>query len=125
VTPRLLLLDDDAAIVSVVRRYFDGRGWQVETCLEASEGLSLVESDERFDAVICDLHFTPARLSEGFQIIDRARRKRPGVAVLLFTGAAESGVKEEALRLGASDVVTKPTPLASLHDAVLRAMKGP
>ena len=122
---RLLLLDDDAAIVSVVRRYFEGKGWQVECCLAAGEALRLVESDAHFDAIVCDLHFTPARLSEGLGIVERARAKRPGSAVLLFTGAAEPVVREQALRLGADAVVTKPTPLARLHDAVLRAMKTP
>lgn len=121
---RLLLLDDDAAIVSVVRRYFEGKGWEVESCLGASEALRLVASDAPFDAIVCDLHFTPARLSEGLGIVERARGQRPGAAVLLFTGAAEP-VREQALRLGADAVVTKPTPLASLHSAVLRAMKAP
>ena len=122
---RLLLLDDDAAIVSVVRRYFEGKGWEVESCLAAGEALRLVESDAPFDAIVCDLHFTPARLSEGLGIVERARAKRPGSAVLLFTGAAEPVVRQQALKLGADAVVTKPTALASLHDAVLRAMKTP
>ena len=120
---RLLLLDDDTAIVSVVRRYFEGKGFEVEACLAAAEALRIVESEVPFDAIVCDLHFTPARLSEGLEIVRRARRKRPGSALLLFTGAAEPGVREEALRLGADGVITKPTPLASLHDAVTRAMK--
>jgi ActR/RegA family two-component response regulator len=33
--PRLLLFDDDAAIVAVVKRYFDGRSWQVDTATDA------------------------------------------------------------------------------------------
>ena len=122
---RLLLLDDDAAIVSVVRRYFEGKGFEVESCLAAGEALRFAESDTAFDAVICDLHFTPARLSEGLEILERARLKRPGAALVLFTGAAEPGVREEALRLGADAVITKPAPLASLHEAVTRAMKTP
>ena len=122
---RLLLLDDDAAIVSVVRRYFEGKGWEVESCLAAGEALQLVESDALFDAIICDLHFTPARLSEGLGIVERARLRRSDAAVLLFTGATEPGVREEARRRGADEVVLKPTPLASLHEAVLRAMDRP
>jgi CheY-like chemotaxis protein len=120
---RLLLLDDDAAIVSVVRRYFEGKGFEVESCLAAAEALRIVESDAPFDAIVCDLHFTPARLAEGLEIVERARRKRPGSALLLFTGATDPGVREEAQRLGADAVVTKPAPLASLHDAVTRAMR--
>jgi CheY-like chemotaxis protein len=122
---RLLLFDDDAGLVAVLRRFFHGRGWQVEAYLHPGEALVRVETEEPFDAIICDLHFTPARLSEGLQIVERARRLRPGAAVLLFTGAAEAGVRDQALRLGAHEVLTKPTPLASLHDAVLRAMKAP
>lgn len=124
-TRRLLLFDDDALLVSVLRRFFDGKGWQVEAYLDAREALVRVEAQEPFDAVICDLHFTPARLSEGLQIVALVRRLRPGSAVLLFTGAGEAGVREEALRLGAHEVLTKPTPLASLHEAVVRAMKAP
>jgi CheY-like chemotaxis protein len=120
---RLLLLDDDAAIVSVVRRYFEGKGFEVESCLAAAQALRIVESDAPFDAIVCDLHFTPARLAEGLEIVERARRKRPGSALLLFTGATDPGVREEAQRLGADAVVTKPAPLASLHDAVTRAMR--
>jgi CheY-like chemotaxis protein len=121
---RLLLADDDAAIVAVVRRYFDGRGWEVETCLKADEALHQLESKVHFDALICDLHFTPAHLSEGLQILDRARRLRPALALLLFTGAIEPGLHAEASRLGVHAVITKPVPLASLHEAVLRAMKS-
>jgi CheY-like chemotaxis protein len=121
---RLLLLDDDAAIVSVVRRYFEGKGFEVESCLAAGEALRLVESDVAFDAIVCDLHFSSARLAEGIEIIERARRRRPGSALLLFTGAAEPGVRDEALRLGADAVITKPTPLAKLHEAVLRVLES-
>lgn len=121
---RLLLLDDDAQIVSVVKRYFDARGWQVDSCLDPEAALALVDSDARFDAVVCDLHFTPARRSEGLEIIERARKRQPGSAVLLFTGAAEAGVREQALLRGADAVVTKPAALASLLEAVQNARRS-
>ena len=77
------------------------------------------------DAVICDLHFSPAHGAEGLEIIEGARRRRPHSAVLLFTGAADERVREEALRRGADEVITKPAPLSRLRDAALRAMKTP
>ena len=73
--------------------------------------------------MICDLHFTGAHLGEGYEILSRARRRRPRSAVVLFTGAAGEGVREEALRRGADEVIAKPAPLARLRDAALRAMK--
>lgn len=122
--PRLLLFDDDAAIVAVVKRYFVGRSWQVETATDAAGALSVV-AERPFDAVICDLHFTPARLAEGLEIVTRARAARPQAAIVLFTAAGGEAVRHEALQHGADDVVSKPAPLATLHDATLRAMKKP
>jgi CheY-like chemotaxis protein len=98
VKPRLLVLDDDHHILALLRAYFGGLGWHVEACAEATTGLQLADSDAPFDAVICDLQ---------------------------FTGAAGAGIREEALRRGADDVVPKPAPLARLRDATLRAMKKP
>jgi len=123
--PRLLLFDDDAAIVAVVKRYFDGRSWQVDTATDAQGALTIVDTARPFDAVICDLHFTPARLAEGLEIVARARAARPRAAIVLFTAAFGEAVRQEALQHGADDVVTKPAPLATLHDATLRAMKKP
>jgi CheY-like chemotaxis protein len=125
VAPRLLVLDDDQNILALLRTYFGRLGWHVEACAEASAGLHLVDSDASFDAVICDLHFTGAHLGEGYEILTRARRRRPHSAVLLFTGAAGEGIREEALRRGADEVIAKPVPLAHLRDAALRAMKKP
>jgi CheY-like chemotaxis protein len=125
VTHTLLVLDDDPNVVRVLGRYFGGLGWRVEGCGEAKAALRLANSDLPYDAVICDLHFTPAHLGEGFEIIRRARRRRPLSAVLLFTGAPVESVREEALRHGADEVIAKPAPLARLRDAALRAMKKP
>lgn len=120
---RILVLDDDPNVLTLLRTYFGGLGWHVETSADAAAGLSLADSDAPFDAVICDLHFTPAHVGEGYEILDRARRRRPASAVVLFTGAAGPGVREEALRRGADEVIAKPSPLARLRDAVLGEMK--
>jgi CheY-like chemotaxis protein len=75
---RLLVVDDDRSILSVLRSYFHGLGWEVETC-----------------------------------------------AVVLFTAAREEALREEAFRPGADEVIWKPSPLARLRDATLRAVKKP
>ncbi len=124
-SPTLLVLDDDPNVLKVLSTYFGGLGWRVEACAEAAAALRLADSDTPFDAVICDLHFTGAHLGEGLEILSRVRRRRPRSAVLLFTGATEKGVREQALRHGADEVITKPAPLARLRDAALRAMKRP
>ena len=124
-TPRLLVLDDDPAVLSLLRTYFGGLGWYVEVCADAGAALRLAGSDVPFDAVISDLHFTPDRKAEGLEIVEHARRRRPHAAVLLFTAASEGSLPEAALERGADQVIFKPAPLGSLRDAALRAMKKP
>jgi CheY-like chemotaxis protein len=123
VSPRLLVLDDDPSILALLSTYFGGLGWHVETCAEPDAGLRLATSATPFDAVICDLHFTPARLAEGLEIVAAARHHRPRAAVLLLTAAVEKAMHEAALARGADEVIPKPAPLARLRDAALRAMK--
>jgi len=125
VSHTLLVLDDDRNVLSLLRTYFGGLGWRVETSADAAAALHLADSDLHYDAVICDLHFTPAHLGEGFEIVSLARRRRPLSAVLLFTGVPAESVREEALGRGADEVIAKPAPLARLRDAALRAMKEP
>jgi CheY-like chemotaxis protein len=125
VSPTLLVFDDDENVLTLLRTYFGGLGWRVEACAEAEAALELADSDIPFDAVVCDLHFTPSHRGEGYEIMSRARRRRPRSAVLLFTGAAGESVRDEALRHGADEVIAKPAPLARLRDAALRAMKKP
>jgi len=122
VSPRILILDDDDSILALLKRYFDGLGWQVEAFTEAPEGLGPVESDS-FDAVICDLHFGPHHQGEGLSVINRVRETHPDAAVLLFTAATGDGVRAAALEAGADEVISKPAPLAHLRDATVRAMK--
>lgn len=122
-SPRLLVLDDDEAILSLLQRYFDGIGWRVQVCPEVPDGLRLVEAHP-FDAVICDLHLGAGQEGDGLSIVNRVRERRPEAAVVLFTAAAGDGVRAAALEAGADAVIAKPASLADLRDAAVRAMKS-
>ena len=98
--PRVLVLDDDPKVQQLLRTYFGGLGWSVQSCGDPANAMAIADSDQPFDAVICDLHFTPGRNAEGLELIERARHRRPAAAVLLFT-AADGPLRKEALARGA------------------------
>jgi two-component system KDP operon response regulator KdpE len=122
--PRVLVLDDDPAVHLLLRTYFGGLGWSVHSCSDPAGAMEIADSDQPFDAVICDLHLTPGHNAEGLSLIERARKRRPAAAVLLFT-AADGPLRKEALARGADQVIGKPSSLSALRDAALRAMKKP
>jgi CheY-like chemotaxis protein len=121
-SPSVLVLDDDPKVQLLLHTYFGGLGWSVQSCGDPANAMVIADSDQHFDAVICDLHFTPGRQAEGLALIERARQRRPRAAVLLFT-AADGPLRKEALARGANQVITKPSSLTALRDAALRAMK--
>jgi DNA-binding response OmpR family regulator len=122
---RLLVLDDDLSILSLVRTYFAGLGWYVEVCADAGSALGLAGSDAPFDAVICDLHFTAAHEAAGLDIVARARERRPAAAVILFTATGDTDVHRRALAQGADQVIVKPASLSELRDAALGSRRSP
>ncbi|MBL8840828.1 MAG: hybrid sensor histidine kinase/response regulator [Planctomycetes bacterium] len=52
---RLLIVDDDAGVRSVVRRHAEQRGWVVAEAASAEAALAATQRDTRFDALLCDL----------------------------------------------------------------------
>ena len=121
---RLIIFDDDHRLLTLLRTYFGGLGWQVEVCADAGEALKLAGSEAPFDAVISDLHFTAAHAAEGLDIVARARARRPSAAVILFTATNDTRVHEQAIERGADEVIVKPAPLATLRAAALRGREA-
>lgn len=118
------MLDDDPSILALLRTYFCGLGWHVEVEADAIAARHLVGSDVPFDAVICDLHFTPALAGEGLDIVGEARARRPGATVILFTATNDARVREAARQRGVDQVIVKPAPLTTLREAAGRRAKA-
>jgi len=100
---RVLVVDDEAKIREIVRRYLEVEGF---TVAEASDGASALKAAKelRPDLVILDV------MMQGLDGIDvlRALRTESDVYVILLTARAEEVDKLIGLSVGADDYVTKP-----------------
>jgi DNA-binding response OmpR family regulator len=100
---RVLVVDDEAKIRGIVRRYLEVEGF---TVAEASDGASALRAAKelRPDLVILDV------MMPGLDGIDvlRALRTESDVYVILLTARAEEVDKLIGLSVGADDYVTKP-----------------
>lgn len=117
---KLLVVDDEQAIRDSITAYLEDSGYQV---LEADNGQAALDMFEReaLDLVICDLRMP---VMDGLTLLQRIMEVTDEVPVIVVSGAGVMSDVVEALRLGASDYLTKPVvDLGVLEHAVERALE--
>ncbi len=101
--PKVLLIEDEAQIVRLVRAYLEQAGFQVSVARDGEEGLRRARQEQP-DLVILDLMLPKM---DGFDVC-RAIRKISNVPLIMLTARAEEADKLIGLELGADDYITKP-----------------
>ena len=106
---RILIIEDDEAIVKVLRRGLAYEGYQVESALDGESGLSQVR-DASPDLVILDL------MLPGMDGMEVCRRIRQGSSLPILMLTARETVRDrvEGLDAGADDYLVKPFELNEL-----------
>jgi CheY-like chemotaxis protein len=80
--PRILIVDDEASILSLLRLVLESENYEVGTAVSAAEATQKL-AEERFDLIITDIRMeTP---TAGFEVVRTARRNSPEVPVALLT----------------------------------------
>ncbi|HRC76803.1 MAG TPA: response regulator, partial [Kouleothrix sp.] len=103
---RILIVDDDASIVAVLRGYLEQAGYQVLVAHDGDMALYTVRL-ERPDLLLLDL-MMPRR--DGWDVTRRVRADAALAAlpIILLTARVDDGDKIVGLELGADDYITKP-----------------
>jgi PAS domain S-box-containing protein len=121
-SPRsVLVVDDEEAVLDVVRRFLQIAGHRVSVAGSGHEALELLADGLSVDLVILDLMMPREDVSATFQ---RLRQRRPGVPVLLCTGLADAAPAPDLLLHGAAGLLRKPFRMNELWDAVRQALDG-
>ena len=100
---RILLVDDEPAIVETVRAYLEAEGYTVQTASDAPEALTLARRLHP-DVIVLDLMLPGL---DGLEVLRRLRQVSD-VYVLLLTAKTHETDKVVGLTMGADDYVTKP-----------------
>jgi two-component system, OmpR family, phosphate regulon response regulator OmpR len=99
----LLVVDDDARLRDLLRRYLSDSGFRVTTAADASEARSQLAAFA-FDLVVLDVMMP----GESGLDLTRALRSERQVPVLLLTAMAEPEDRVNGLEQGADDYLSKP-----------------
>ena len=114
--PSLLLADDDAVFRDVLSRALRRRGYAVKTAGDADAAFDLVADDPPEFAVV-DLKMPGA---SGLQLVARLHQAEPATRIVVLTGYASIATAVEAMKLGASDYLSKPATADEIVAALAR-----
>jgi len=115
----VLVIDDDNNMRWVIRRALTQAGYNVAMAASGEEGLELL-AQEPIDLVLLDLKMPGL---DGLGVLRRFRQGPADVPVILLTAYASVQTAVEAMKLGATDYLSKPFDVEALKLAVERALR--
>lgn len=118
-TPKILVADDEAKIGLMLQDILGDDGCQVTPFTYSLDALRALKSD-RYDLLLTDLKMP---VLDGLELARQARRIDPELPIVVITGYAGADSVISALRLGVTDVLTKPFELSDLRTVVRHALE--
>jgi CheY-like chemotaxis protein len=116
--PSVLVVEDDVLVRTVVAAYLRECGFDVVEAGSADEAIRVLEAGIKVDVVFSDVNM-PGSM-DGFGLAQWLRRERPGLKIILTTGAGRTA-KDARELCGHSPIVAKPYDHADL-ERQLRAL---
>ena len=102
---RVLVVDDEPALLDAVRYAFERAGLQVVACRSFEDARTRILSED-FDALVTDVRLGAFN---GLQLAVIARNRLPNLAIVVFSGFDDPVLREEASGLGAAYLVKPVT----------------
>lgn len=121
-TPRVLVVDDEAPILNLVREYLSSEGMDVALAKDGPSALEVMQ-ERRPDVVVLDVMLPGL---DGFEVLRRLRTFSDAYVIML-TARAEEIDRIVGLSVGADDYLVKPfspRELVARVKALLRRPRG-
>lgn len=110
---RVLLVDDDAVLLSVMATAFARRGYEALCADSAASALARLVEQGAEHAVV-DLRMPDGN---GLQLIPKLLQINPALCIVVLTGYASIATAVEAVKLGAHQYLTKPADVDDIISA--------
>ena len=115
---KILVVDDDPAILRLLSTNLKARGYDVITATDGEEALETVQKDF-IDLIILDIMMPKV---DGVQVCRRIR-EWSNIPIIILSARGDEKDKVKCLELGADDYLTKPFGIAELMARVKTAFR--
>ena len=112
---RVLLVDDDSAVLAMMSQGLERKGFEVVAASSVTEALRRIAT-ESFDVLITDLHMPNP--GDGFTVVSAMRHSQPNALTMLVSGYPDVQSAMAAILLEADEIVVKPFEIGRLIDLV-------
>jgi CheY-like chemotaxis protein len=119
---RILVVEDDPAVLQSVTRELTALGYEVEAATNGPDALDLLKRERRFDLLFADV-MLPKGIT-GVSLAKQARAIDPGLKVLLTSGYPEEVFERQGRPDEGNLVLRKPYRRKELAETLRRAMAG-
>jgi two-component system response regulator HydG len=113
---RVLIIDDDLDMCTLLGRFLVRNGYEVEVAHSGSKGI-LKFKEGNFDIVLCDFRLGD---KDGKDVLQEIKSISPSTIVLIITGYSDIKVAVDVIKMGAYDYITKPL----IPDEVLNVLNS-
>ena len=111
----LLLVDDDEPFLRRLTKAMEKRGFQVEAAGSVAAGRAIATARPPAYAVV-DLRLTDGN---GLDVVEVLNDKRPDCRVVVLTGYGAIATAVAAVKIGATDYLSKPADASDIMNALL------
>ena len=121
ITRHILYLDDDAALVFLVRRLLERRGYRVTGLTEQTQAIAAVRADPgAFDLLLTDYNMPGM---SGLDVARAVLSMNPALPVAVASGYITDELQAQALAAGVCEVVFKTDAVEAFCQVVARLVK--
>lgn len=112
---KILIIEDEAAISTLLRRIIGHMGHEVATAADGSQAQKLA-IDESFDLILSDLHIPGS--PSGINLLLEIREKKPALPIVVVSGYSTGDLIDQCAEAGIKDFLAKPFEMMSVRSLV-------
>ncbi|MGF1586528.1 MAG: sigma-54-dependent transcriptional regulator [Bacteroidales bacterium] len=115
----ILIIDDDAYICSILKKYLEQNGYKTEVAFSGFSAGKLIDKT-KFDLVLSDFRLPDC---DGLQLLQKIKLKNPATPVIIMTAYTNVKMAVELIKSGAFDYITKPMQQEEVLQVIGKALK--
>lgn len=113
---RILIFDDDPAVVSIIKMILEERGWEVLSCDQSQNAIEKIELAQP-SVIMMDNNIPEIG---GIRAVQRIKQQEQLRHIPIIFCSGNSDIKDLAARAGADVFLSKPFAISELEDSVTK-----